>query len=114
MVKAGTPIIISETRYKLAGQERIAAIWVGGERNYWKQTGGSTFEQTNGNQWVGKTPVRTYQYIEKGRNDEFIDLFDQTNNTRVRFYFDHRDVFINGKFEKKWDGKWEIKPAAGN
>jgi serine/threonine protein kinase len=113
--KFGTPIIICESRYKINGQEFIAAIWSAGERNYWKQSDGPTFfEQKNGDQWFAKTPVRTYQYVEKGRNDEFIDLFDQTNNQRVRLYFDHREVFTNNQFKSKWDGKWEAKPAAGN
>jgi serine/threonine protein kinase len=111
LAKKGTPIIVCDSRFKINGQEVIAAIWIGGQRNFWKQTGGSTFEHINGDQWLGKTPVRTYQYVEQERNDEFIDLFDRPGNTRVRLYFDHRDVFIKNKFEKRWEGKWEVKPA---
>jgi Leucine-rich repeat (LRR) protein len=113
MTKLGTPIILCQSRFKVNGQERIAAIWIGGERNYW-HGGVGKFELVKDKDWSFKSLKHTYQFVERSRNDEFIDLFDQSRNVRVRIYFDHYDLFTNNNFDGRTDGNWEIRPSGPN
>jgi hypothetical protein len=78
-----------------------------GERNYWRHSQGH-FENTDGNKWVEKKMGEgTYHFVETSRNDNFVQIYDKSQECTVRLYGDKCMVkHGSGAFEKYYDGKW--------
>jgi WD40 repeat protein len=77
-------------------------------RKTWRFDNGF-YENTRGNEWFTRAAGATYAYKEVARNDEFIELYDDTRKVGIRIYKDHLDIKNPGK--AKWEflhkGKWD-------
>jgi hypothetical protein len=82
-------------------------VLAAGDRTFWQHSQGH-FENNAGTNWIEVAPGnRRFDFVEKNRTEQYLDLYDQTRQCTVRLFDDRCMVkFGNGKFEKAYDGQW--------
>src|SRR5262249_55066408 len=85
------------------------------EHTSWRYDKGS-FEKTKDGSWVEKAADGTYQFQEKERTDEYVELYDSTRKITVRLSANGCQVKVGdrGRFKPTYKGSWvasaETKP----
>jgi WD40 repeat protein len=77
------------------------------ERTSWRYDKGS-FEKTADGGWVEKAADGTYQFQEKERTDEYVELYDSSRKITVRLSANDCLVKVGdrGRFKRTYTGSW--------
>jgi hypothetical protein len=78
------------------------------DRDYWRYKDGY-FEKGKDEKWVEVTQDKTYEFAEKKRTDEHVELYDAKRKLSVYLYADHSSSLQAGsgkKATKLYDGQW--------
>ena len=78
-----------------------------GDRIVWEYEGGY-IENTQGQTWVERSPNANFAFRETDRNNDFVELFDNSRSLYVRLYNDR--LFFRCVSDSGWAfnkfGKW--------
>jgi hypothetical protein len=105
-----------ESSWKVAREDRCAGVWVrepDGRAIWAYKNGGAYFEHKKGKLWEElKDKKVANTFIEQNRTKEYVEIYDKSRDTTVRFFADHYDLKPAGaksEFKKYADGKWGTK-----
>ena len=77
------------------------------DRIVWEYEGGF-IENTQGQTWVERTPNANFTFKETDRNNDFVELFDNSRSVYVRLYNDK--LFFRKVTDSDWSynkpGRW--------
>ena len=79
------------------------------KRTYWrhKDHKGGHYEKLEGKNWVERSgPKKFFDFVEKVRNDRYIEIYDPKRHFSLRLYDDRVDSNHSGKWVKLYDGEW--------
>jgi hypothetical protein len=78
-----------------------------GDRIVWEYEGGY-IENTQGQTWIERSPNANFAFRETDRNNDFVELFDNSRNLFVRLYNDK--LFFRRATDPDWSfnkpGRW--------
>lgn len=69
------------------------------------------FQHLKDDRWDEKSPGGIAHFVERERNEKFIELVDASRGCHMRLFNNHCDIrFQNSKFTKLYDGSWQARP----
>ena len=84
-------------------------------RTYWrhKDNKGGHWEKLEGKNWVERSgPKKFFDFVEKARNDKYIEIYDPKRHITLRLYDDRVEKGGGSKWTKLYDGLWVLRRAA--
>jgi hypothetical protein len=100
-------------RKEAAADARPATTGKVGDRDYWRYKDGY-FEKGKDDAWVEMTGDKNYEFTEKKRTDDHVELYDARRKLSIYLYADHASSLQAGsgsKATKLYDGQWGKEDA---
>ncbi len=79
------------------------------KRIYWrhKDNKGGHYEKADGKNWLERSgPKKFFDFVEKARNDRYIEIYDPKRHVALRLYDDRVESNHSGNWVKLYDGMW--------
>ena len=79
------------------------------KRTYWrhKDNKGGHYEKGDGDKWLERSgPKKFFDFVEKARNDKYIEIYDPKRHITLRLYDDRVEHMRGGKWVTLYEGLW--------